>query len=94
MRRIQKIGKILSAGSFGRYKKPLLAARVCDAARSISESRFEVISYKNGLLTLGVSSSAQAGNLQMESEDLVEKINQKLDDKLVEKIRFKLVSSL
>lgn len=73
-----------------RLQKPLQAANVCDTARTLTHYRFDVISFKDGLLTLGVNSSAQAANLQMQSTQIIKEVNQKLGQILVEKIRTKI----
>lgn len=88
---MKKLSKFLSHNpKYQRYQKPLEAARVCEAARTMARHRFEVISYKNGLLTVSVQSPAAAGNLQAESTEIVEEINQKIGGNKVKKIRFKI----
>lgn len=77
---------------YSRLKKPLEAANICDAARSVAEGRFEVISFKNGLLTISCSSSSAAGNLNLESEQIRTQVNQKLGQEKVERIRIKITN--
>lgn len=72
-------------------KKPLEAAKVCDTARLLGDGRFEVISYREGLLTIGVSSSSQAADVQMQSTKIIADINKKLEQNIVKRIRYKLV---
>lgn len=89
---MDNIQNFLSHGSkYNKFSKPLQAAKVCDTARSLADGRFEVISFKDGLLTLGTSSSSQAANLQAESTQIIAQINQKLEQVLVRKLRFKIV---
>lgn len=89
---MDKIDKIFgSGGKYQRLKKPLTAARVCEAARELADGRFAIISFKGGLLTVGVSNSSEAAELQMSSSQFIESVNEKLGDELVEKVRFKLV---
>ncbi len=71
-------------------QKPLEAARVCEIARQQSDGQYRLVSYKNGLLTLAVESPAQAANLQAESSEIIDKINEKIGKGVVEKIRFKI----
>jgi len=71
-------------------QKPLKAARICEVAREYSKGRFEVISFRAGLLTVGVSSSAEAANLQAESQKIIDEINQKIGENSVERLRFKI----
>ena len=73
-----------------KLQKPLEAANVCDAARGSAQGRFEVISYRQGLLTLAVSNSSEAGNLQMESQKIIDEINKKIGQDKVQNIRFKI----
>lgn len=88
---MEKIDRIInSRQNYKRLKKPLKAARVCGLAREIFKDIFEAISFKEGILTVGVSSSAEAANLHQESEEIIKRINQKLGEKAVEKIRFKI----
>jgi len=88
---MDKIKKIIRRNlKYKRFQKPLEAAGICEAARIVAEGRFNIISYKNGLLTAACESSAAAANLQAESSDLIEKINSKIGEKKVEKIRFKI----
>ena len=49
-----------------------------------------MISFRNGLLTLAVQSSFQAANLQAENESFISELNQKLGEKAVERVRFKI----
>ena len=75
---------------YRKWQKPLEAAEVCDAARFISEGQYDVISFSRGLLTIACVSSAQAANLQTESEGIMAKINQKIGREAVQKLRFKI----
>lgn len=70
--------------------KPLTAARVCETARTYIDTRASVISFRDGLLTLGVESSAQAANIQAESSQIISEINNKLGEKLVKRLRYKI----
>ncbi len=71
-------------------QKPLEAARICGVARELAQGRFEVVSFKEGLLTLAVSNSSEAANLQAESQKIMNEINQKVGDIAVKNIRFKI----
>ena len=75
---------------YNKLRKPLEAAEVCDAARLLANGRFEVISFRQGLLTLSVSNSSQAANLQMETQKIIDKINTKIGQEKVREIRFKI----
>jgi hypothetical protein len=76
---------------YNALRKPLEAARICEAARMAARGRYDVVSFKLGLLTLGVSSSSQAANIQAESTQIIEEINKKLGQNIIERIRTKLV---
>lgn len=75
---------------YARLQKPLEAANVCSEARVLADGRFGVISFKTGLLTLSVSSSSAANNLQMEIYQIQKELNLKLGQELVEKVRIKI----
>jgi predicted nucleic acid-binding Zn ribbon protein len=88
---MDKIGKILGGESrLKRFQKPLEAANVCQAAATCVDARYNIISFKNGLLTVAVRSSAEAANLQMKSGQILECINKKLGKDLVKKLRYKV----
>lgn len=72
-------------------QKPLEAANVCDTARLLAHGRFEVVSFRQGLLTLGVTSPAASTNLQMETSKIIKELNEKLGGELVLKIRLKII---
>lgn len=75
---------------YAKLQKPLEAAGICDAARSLSDGRFGVVSFNEGVLCLSISSSAEAANLQAESSQIIDKINQKLGKEMVKRIRYKI----
>lgn len=65
---------------------------MCEQAQALAHGRFNVISFRAGLLTLAVSSSAQAADVHMQSTEIISSINQKLNQELVKKIRYKLIN--
>ena len=88
---MEKIKKLLHSNRrYQSFQRRLEAARICQTACELSSRQFEVVSFKNGLLTLAVDSSAQAANLQSEKNKIIEKINQKIGERVVERIRFKI----
>lgn len=88
---MDKISKFLTNNpKYKQLSRPLQAARVCEAGRGVAGGRFGVISFRDGLLTIGVENSSAAANLQAESSQIIEEINQKLDQELVKRIRFKI----
>jgi hypothetical protein len=88
---MDNISKFISHNSkYQRLSGPLRAAQVCDTARSLANDRFTVLSFKDGLLTLSVQSSSATANLQMESQKIIQSINDKLGQEFVKKIRFKI----
>lgn len=89
---MKKINKLLTENPrYRRLQKPLEAAKICDAARELSSGQWSPISFSKGLLTLGVDSSSRAATLQSEKAIIIEKINQKIGERVVEKVRFKIV---
>lgn len=88
---MKKISKFLSEDPrYRRLQKPLEAAEICQRARELSQGRYEIISFKNGLLAVSCKSSAAAANLQMESQNIIAGLNQKLGSEKVKRIRFKI----
>ncbi|MEI6039933.1 MAG: DciA family protein [Candidatus Berkelbacteria bacterium] len=88
------INKFLGGNSkYQRLAGPLRAAQVCDSARSLADGRFAVLSFIDGCLTVGVTSSAASANLQFELPQIQKEINEKLNFEWVKKIRIKIVSS-
>ena len=88
---MENIKKIINQQSkLRRFKKPLEAAEICKIANQISHDRYQTISFSKGLLTVAVSSSAAAASLQAERASIVGKINQKIGESKVKKIRFKI----
>jgi len=73
-----------------RLHKPLEAAYICKIADSLADDCYDAVSFKNGLLTVGVSSNLAAANLQVESSKIIERINQKVGENRVQRIRFKI----
>ena len=73
------------------FQKPLEAAGVCDVARKYSKGSYEVISFHDGLLTLGTHSPTQSMELQMQSTKIIDDINIDLGCEKVKKIRYRLI---
>lgn len=89
---VEDINKLLKSNSkFAKLAGPLRAAQVCDMARAAAHDRFAVVSFREGLLTLGAPNSSAANNLRLASPNIIEEINEKLGKEWVEKIRIKLV---
>lgn len=90
---MKKISKIISNNvQYKRFKKPLEAAAICDVARMCIKSHAEIISFNRGLLTVGVNSPYDAADLQMQSAEIIEKINNKIGENKVERLRFKIIN--
>lgn len=86
------ISKFLNGNSkYTRLTGPLRAAQICDTARALADGRFTTLSYVDGLLTVGVESSAASANLSFETEKIIKQINEKLEQDFVKKIRIKIV---
>jgi len=88
---MQRINKIIDQQSkLKRFQKPLEASYICQIADSLADDHYQAISFKNGLLTLGVTSSLAAANLQSGSAKIIDKINQKIGENKVKRLRFKI----
>lgn len=89
---MEGIDKLIKSNSkFKKLVGPLKAAQICDTARDQADGRFTVISFRDGLLTLGAPNSAAANNLKFELENIKEQINQKIDQPWVERIWIKII---
>ena len=89
---MEDINNLLSGNQ--RFKKlagPLRAAQDCDEARLLASDRFTVISFREGLLTVGVGNSAAAGDLRFQLENIKKELNTRLGSEWVERVRIKLV---
>lgn len=75
---------------YSRLLKPLQAADVCGKARELADGHYDVISFKDGLLTLSASSPAAASNLRMKLFNIQKEMNTKLGKELVTKVRIKI----
>lgn len=73
-----------------RFAKPLEAASVCDIARTVANGRFEIISYSEGLLRLGVKNPNQSMELQAESSKIIQEINRQIGEEIIKKLLFKV----
>jgi hypothetical protein len=89
---MDKINKLISHNpKYAKLKKPLQAAEVCKVARDLAMSRYDIVSFNAGLLTIGVTSSAQATEIQMQSGSIIRELNQKLGEELVKRVRYKII---
>jgi len=75
---------------YTRLAKPLQAAGICDKAREYAQGRFEVISFNDGLLKLGVKSPSQSMTLQAESAKIIRELNEKIGVEVVKKLAYKI----
>lgn len=88
---MDKINSIFNRGSkYQSLAGPLRAAQICDSARAFADGRFTTLSYVDGLLTVGVESSAAAANLTFETEKIIKQINEKVGQDFIKKIRIKI----
>lgn len=70
---------------------PFLSSVVCYAALKISGGLFEPISFKDGELLVSAPNSSSASAIQLSQAQIIEKINQKLGQAIVKKIRIRVV---
>lgn len=89
---MKKISKLLGENPrYRRFQKPLEAAEICEYARQVAQQQYSIISFSHGLLTVSCQTSAQAANLQAESGQIIEKINTKIGEDKVKRIRFRII---
>lgn len=85
---MEKINKILNHRLAQRgLSKTVESAQICFWVSKWDNSRCQPISFSKGILKLSVKSAAEASELQMESENLIDFINQKMAKKIVQRVR-------
>lgn len=63
------------------------ASQICFYANELGKERFDAVSYSQGVLKLSVADSIDAGEVQMESEKIIDYCNNKIGRNLVKRIR-------
>jgi len=87
----EKADNILNrhANRYG-LKKSLDAAMICFKAKEVANSMFEPISFRNGILKVKVENSIKAQEIQLNSSQIIKKINQKVGFYVIKKIIFQI----
>jgi hypothetical protein len=86
-----KISKLLEKKIKKRKASDIyLASLVCYAALKIGSGLFKPISFKDGVLLVEASNSSSASTIQLSQAQIIEKINQKLGQEAVKKIRIRI----
>lgn len=67
------------------------ASLVCDAAKKVSDGRFEPVSFKDGALKVRVPNASRAHLVRLGQDQIISKVNQVLGEEKVEKIRFEIM---
>lgn len=76
----------------------LFAARVCQLWSEVADEIFpkandsKATVFRGKTLTINVSSSTEAAELRLRSQVLIDELNLKIGRRVVEKLRFKVVS--
>ena len=88
---MERINKLLNK-SANKYSLSKVAesSRICFVAEELSNGEYKPISFKNGILTLKTTNYIVAQSLQLNSEKLIKKINDKLNNRLVKRIKFRI----
>jgi len=73
----------------GPMRGPLLAIQVEKACRKFLPDWAEMISFKEGRLTVSAPSSAHSSELYLQSRELQKKVNEELGGKTVKEIRYR-----
>lgn len=87
---MEKLGDIL------RYTRPqrvLTAAMVCHQAQQVVGAGAVVVSFNQGALKLKVADNYQAAQLAQDNLGLIERVNQRLGQPLVKKLKFEVAAS-
>ena len=64
-----------------------VSSQICFYANEWGKDRFDAISYSRGVLKLSVRDSIDAGEVQMESEEIISYVNSKMGRDIVKRIR-------
>jgi len=64
-----------------------ISSQICFYANELGKDRFDAISFSKGVLKLSVRDSIDAGEVQMESEKIIEYVNGKMGRQIVKRIR-------
>ncbi|MCX6812386.1 MAG: DciA family protein [Candidatus Berkelbacteria bacterium] len=85
---MDKIGKLLLKQMADKgLAGTAVASQICFHANEMADGRFSATSYSRGVLKLSVADSIDAGEVQMESEKIVDCVNKKIGRKIVQRIR-------
>lgn len=57
-------------------------------ANELNQGQYQVVSFKEGVLTIKTKTQSQASHLLLESQKIINEINQALKEPLVKRIRF------
>jgi len=90
---LDKLSKILKNKTLI-PKKIQNASYICWQAENVIKKfsdDFKIISYKNKVLKIGVSSNCAANNLKMKEQIIIDQINKKLAEKTINKISTKVL---
>lgn len=66
------------------------AAYVCYVANEVSAGKYQAISYRGGVLEIGVKNNIEAMQIQADKTNIMGEINCKLKNQKVEKLRYKI----
>lgn len=66
------------------------AAYVCHLADQLAKGRYNAISFKNGVLTLGVKNNFEAIALQSEQMLIILEINKKLGQDSIKRLKYRI----
>lgn len=66
------------------------AAYICFVADEVAKSRFKALSFRDGVLEIGVTNSIEAMQIQADQTEIVEEINKILKNQKVQRIRFRI----
>jgi len=64
-----------------------VSSQICFYANEWGKDRFDAISYSRGVLKLSVGAAIDAGEVQMESEEIISYVNSKMGREIVKRVR-------
>lgn len=85
---MEKLDKILAASlTKKKLGKPLKAAQICFYAGLWGKAQMTPVAFSGGILKVSVKSSPAASELEIQKEDLLDFVNEKIGHKAVRVIR-------
>lgn len=73
------------------FREQAEAARICFEADKLYSHLFNVISFRDGVLTVSVKNNIEAQQIQMQSKKIIDSLNKKLENDIIKRIKFRVL---